>query len=308
MNLIKDRTIDYLEIVWGGDAWEGQDLFILHAQLHITTPVFNQVMKLCTKVVKQMKFPSDVQKDILAEMEVMREPITDADGKFHKWVADKQEEMEAKTLEGGAIDPYGMGFTMSIAEYEKMVAKEKAAEERKKRMAAARAAREADKNPVESPKQKEELKKEDKKKREGKKKNDAGAQEAPGKAKTEPAEESGKPKKQAATAPGKEAESPKSEKKLRQKSGESTAKVTDEAKALPALPQEYALPEEFEFACIQESFPTKMPGGVSNLSLVTLSEQSTNSNPSDHASSGCIELEPLCDEKASPEAECQLEA
>jgi len=111
--LLKERTVDYLEAIWGGDEWSGQDLFRAHAHLHISAKAYDKSMKHAAAQLKTMKLAPDVAKDILQECEIMGEPITDADGKFHKWVEDKQREIEAKSLADGAVDLHGMGFTSS---------------------------------------------------------------------------------------------------------------------------------------------------------------------------------------------------
>jgi hypothetical protein len=144
MKLIKDRTVEYLEIVWGGDKWEGQDFFVLHAQLHINAQVYDKCIKLGALEVKKMKFPSDVAKDIMQEIELMKEPITDSDGKFHRWVADKQKAMETNVNGEDMVDPTGMGFMVSKAEMQRIADKEQGIADRKIRMAAQKAKREAE--------------------------------------------------------------------------------------------------------------------------------------------------------------------
>merc|ERR1719453_808920 len=46
MKLLKERTTEYLECVWGGDGWEGQDIFKAHAHLHISTKAYDISVKL----------------------------------------------------------------------------------------------------------------------------------------------------------------------------------------------------------------------------------------------------------------------
>lgn len=143
MKLIKDRTIEYLEQVWGGERWEGQDLFKLHMHLNINPVVYDKCLKCGSAQLSKMSFPSDVKKDIMKELDIMKDPITDADGKFRQWVVQKQKEMEKKNLEDGAVDLHGMGFSCSREMMENMANKAKRKEELKARIAAEKAAREA---------------------------------------------------------------------------------------------------------------------------------------------------------------------
>jgi len=142
MKLIKDRTIEYLEQVWGGDEWEGQDMFRLHAMLHINDPVYDRSIKCAAAQVKHMRLSKDVVKDIMQEMETMREPITDPGGKLHKWIQDKQTAMESKGEEEGQIKG-AMGFTISAAQMKQMSDEAKRREDMKVRLAAEREKRQA---------------------------------------------------------------------------------------------------------------------------------------------------------------------
>ena len=45
MKHLKDRTVDYFDAVWGGDVWEGQDLFVAHAHLHISPEMYEVCMQ-----------------------------------------------------------------------------------------------------------------------------------------------------------------------------------------------------------------------------------------------------------------------
>mmetsp|Transcript_70238 Transcript_70238/g.132502 ORF Transcript_70238/g.132502 Transcript_70238/m.132502 type:complete len:121 (+) Transcript_70238:63-425(+) len=45
MQHLKDRTVDYLECVWAGDQWEGQDLFAAHMHLQLTPDHFDRAIK-----------------------------------------------------------------------------------------------------------------------------------------------------------------------------------------------------------------------------------------------------------------------
>jgi truncated hemoglobin YjbI len=139
MKHLKDRTVDYLEIVWDCDTWEGQDMFIAHAHLHISGPFYDKAMKCAQSKLNKMSLSSALKKEMMAEMEVMREPITDPEGKFHAWIIARQKELEKQTEEGAIMGP--MGFSMSAATHKNMKDKEQKAEERKQRLAAAKAER-----------------------------------------------------------------------------------------------------------------------------------------------------------------------
>lgn len=136
MQLLKDRSVEYLEVIWGGDAYEGQDMFKAHAHLHISAKAYDKSTKCALAQVKAMKLSSEVAKAVMDEMEVLREPITDADGKFHRWVHEKQKELEDVALGEGAVDLTGMGFTTSPAAAKKMKDDARKKLELKERLAA----------------------------------------------------------------------------------------------------------------------------------------------------------------------------
>jgi hypothetical protein len=144
IKLLKDRTIEYLEIVWGGDAWEGQDMFVAHAALHISTKIYDAALKLARAQLKAQGITGAVQKVIMDEMELMREPICDPTGKFHKWVMDKNKKMEEQMLAEGAVDLHGMGFTSSPAFVKAMEDKQKRDQDRKERLQAQKEKRKAE--------------------------------------------------------------------------------------------------------------------------------------------------------------------
>lgn len=155
MKHLKDRTIDYLEAVWDGDRWEGQDLFIAHAHLHINNEFFDRAMKCAKTKVGKMGLSSSVRSEIMKEMEVMKEPIVDPGGKFHAWIEKKQKALEAKSAGDGSMIKTAMGFTISKAELDAQVLAAKKAEDRKKALAAEkqkRLAREAEQKKAEETK------------------------------------------------------------------------------------------------------------------------------------------------------------
>lgn len=175
---LKNGTIQYLEAVWGGDPWEGQSLFELHASLHIGDDLWDRSIKCAMAACGKLGMSSDVKKEIESEMEVMREPCTDTNGKFHRWIAEKNKDMEAKALAEGAVDVTGMGFTVSIETVRAMAAKAEKAEERKQKMLEARKMRQAQEKAA------KELVKQHKKQ-----KNEGGAKEAAKEAVKEAAKE-----------------------------------------------------------------------------------------------------------------------
>merc|ERR1719240_211707 len=85
-----------------------------------------------------MGLPSAVRADIMKEMNIMKEPITDPGGKFHQWIVAKQEMLEAKSrsaVDNGDVIVTEMGFTVTKAELEAMAEKARKAEERKRLLA-----------------------------------------------------------------------------------------------------------------------------------------------------------------------------
>lgn len=143
MKHLKDRTVDYLEVVWGGDNWEGQDLFAAHMHLQITPDMFDRCIKCGAAKLKAMKVSSGITKEVLEEMKIMKEPITDPQGKFRRWVETKNKELEARSSVAaeGLVDISGMGFTTSPETVKLWAEKEQKEKERRERLAAMRAGR-----------------------------------------------------------------------------------------------------------------------------------------------------------------------
>lgn len=144
MKHLKDRTVDYLECVWDDDAWEGQDLFVAHAHLHMTTAFFDKATKCAKSTLKTMSISSNLTKEILKEFAVMKEPITDPEGKFHSWIIQKNKDLEARDAEAaGDMVTTTMGFTISKTQLQAMADKAQKDKDLKDRLAAMRAARKA---------------------------------------------------------------------------------------------------------------------------------------------------------------------
>lgn len=142
MQHLKDRTVDYLECVWALDQWDGQDLFVAHAHLHLTPEIFDRCMKCGNAKLKKMNLSSGIKKEILEQMDVMKEPITDPEGKFDKWIRDKNAKMEAASAKEGAVDLSGMGFAVSPERVKAMADKAQKDKDRSERLKAARKERE----------------------------------------------------------------------------------------------------------------------------------------------------------------------
>lgn len=150
--LLKERSVDYLECVWGGDRWEGQDMFKAHAHLHISQPVWDLSKKMAATVLKTMKLPSEVTNEILKQYDLLGEPVVDPGGKFHAWVDKKSKELEAKCLDDGAVDLHGMGFTTSPEMIKNMQDKADRAQATKDKLAALRHSRKLENGEKSSPK------------------------------------------------------------------------------------------------------------------------------------------------------------
>ncbi|CAE8642218.1 unnamed protein product [Polarella glacialis] len=81
---LKKRTVDFLGGMWGGDDYRGPDLFLAHTGLGITLKIFDLMMKCLVIHLKVMKCDKDLTKEILRDIEAMREPICDPTGKLAK--------------------------------------------------------------------------------------------------------------------------------------------------------------------------------------------------------------------------------
>lgn len=290
MKLIKDRTIEYLEQVWGGDKWEGQDLFRLHMHLQVNKEVYDRCIKLGTTQCKKMGLSKEVTRDIVHELDIMGEPITDPDGKFRKWVDDKQREMEAKFNDQvGAVDPHGMGFPCSPKFLQQMEDQKKRKQELSERLAAARLKRATEAKDEQKRVKQEALEKEKAKEAKTQEK-DKLKQEAASKPKQEDAKKKVKaansdPTKKAKGDAGATGATPelKAKKSTRHKPSD-TPVATQAAKSLsPEITmstdvgsastsgekQEDAsmptLPEDIGFPQTPDSLHTPMPGGVSTV-------------------------------------------
>lgn len=81
---LKQRTVDFLAGMWGGQSYRGPDLFFAHAGLGVSVRVYDLMMKFLHKQLKLMKVDKDLYKLIIADFEAMREPICDPTGKLAK--------------------------------------------------------------------------------------------------------------------------------------------------------------------------------------------------------------------------------
>lgn len=142
LKLLKDRTVEYLEVVWGGDHYDGQDLFKSHAQLHISAAAYDRCIKMAGQQLKAQGMAAREKKEIMEQMEIMKVPICDADGAFHAFVHKKQKEIEARLVEqDDAVDLHGMGFTTSAATVKRWAVEKQQKEDRSAKLAAMKVAR-----------------------------------------------------------------------------------------------------------------------------------------------------------------------
>jgi len=146
MQHLKDRTVDYLECVWAGDQWEGQDLFAAHMHLQLTPDHFDRAIKCGEAKLKKMKFSGEIKKEVLEEMRVMKEPITDPQGKFRRWVEKRNENLEAQSRASAEnlVDVGGMGFTTDAKTIQMWADADQKKQAQRERLAAARAKRNAE--------------------------------------------------------------------------------------------------------------------------------------------------------------------
>lgn len=94
MHRLKVRTVDYLRGEWGGDPYDGPNLFVAHASMEISDWLYDGMMKMYKIMLQKVKATDDVMSECLKSLEDMRPPIIDPAGIF-------QEEME-KTLAAAA--------------------------------------------------------------------------------------------------------------------------------------------------------------------------------------------------------------
>lgn len=249
MKHLKDRTVDYLECVWAADPWTGQDLFVAHAHLHISPAAFDRCIKCGSAKLKSMNLPSDIKKEILKEMEVMKEPITDGDGKFDRWVKKKNAELEAKSKADGAVDISGMGFSVPLARIKEMEEKKRKDEARQQALAALKEKRKQEELQKASPKSAASPKEEQQK-------TEAVKKVKPERSKAKTAAKT-KAKTQSKAAPV----TPPEE----QSDSAAKVQVKDEAADLaPELPPELPpLPEDGELGFIPDARPTELLSRVS---------------------------------------------
>lgn len=125
---LKQRTVDFLAGMWGGEAYRGPDLFFAHAGLGVSVRVYDLMMKFLHIQLKLMKVEKEVCKLIVDDFEAMREPICDPTGKLAK-----VRETARKALDAELGDPFDS--KANRARYEENQRKE---QERREKMAAFR--------------------------------------------------------------------------------------------------------------------------------------------------------------------------
>jgi len=142
IKLLKDRTVEYLESVWGGDPWEGQDMFVAHAQLHISPEIYDICIVHSKKQLAGMKLSKELKAAVQAEVILLAEPIADPGGKLDAWVRKRNKDIEDACLaEGDVKGP--MGFSISAAQAKAMKDKAEMEAARKAKLLAMRQEREA---------------------------------------------------------------------------------------------------------------------------------------------------------------------
>lgn len=145
MQHLKDGTVHYLVGAWGEDGYHGQDLFSIHAKFHINPNMYDITMKCVKKQVKKMKLSKKLAAEVIAEFEDLRDPITDPDGKYDRWLREKYERAEKESLEEANGEVVSiMGFAMSKEKHDAYLAKELAQRERNARLKQIRKEREAE--------------------------------------------------------------------------------------------------------------------------------------------------------------------
>ena len=76
---LKVRTVDFLEWLLGGPfVYDGPDLFVAHASMHIDNLSYTQMMKLYRQVLVDVEDIDDLTKEeFLSVLEAQRAPIVD---------------------------------------------------------------------------------------------------------------------------------------------------------------------------------------------------------------------------------------
>jgi len=145
MTRLKDATIVWCIFAFGEDPDKAANLFVLHAQLHISVKLYDICMTATRKVVKKMKYNAAMQKELVYEFEAMREPIVDPSGVRLAAVKDRMDQikkdMEAKAVAMGKQAVDNMGFPINPERIAREEAKAKEVAERKARMDAVKADR-----------------------------------------------------------------------------------------------------------------------------------------------------------------------
>mmetsp|Transcript_5755 Transcript_5755/g.10279 ORF Transcript_5755/g.10279 Transcript_5755/m.10279 type:complete len:250 (+) Transcript_5755:76-825(+) len=94
---LKIRTVDWLEWMMGAGEYDGPDLFVAHASMHIDNMSYTRMMKLYEQVLAEIHDVDDFTKtELLAILEAQRDPIVDPDGAFARAA---EERMEKHRLE-----------------------------------------------------------------------------------------------------------------------------------------------------------------------------------------------------------------
>jgi len=90
---LKVRTVDWLEWMIGGPTnYDGPDLYVAHASMHIDEMSYSQMMNLYQQVLAEMDTIDDLTKEeLLSVLEAQRAPIVDPLKEFQK---DFEERME----------------------------------------------------------------------------------------------------------------------------------------------------------------------------------------------------------------------
>jgi len=96
---LQERTVDYLRGEWGGDGYQGSDLFLAHSHLGVNNHQYDIMMKCYVRALKKERIGKQETQEVLESLEKMRAPCVDANLKFKEMFL-KHNEREARKAGG----------------------------------------------------------------------------------------------------------------------------------------------------------------------------------------------------------------
>jgi len=93
---LKERTVDFLAGEWGGEKYDGPDLYIAHSTMNISADLYDGMLRMYVKMLEKENVEQKICEEVMESLERLREPIVDPDGTQAQKFNDRMEALSAE--------------------------------------------------------------------------------------------------------------------------------------------------------------------------------------------------------------------